>query len=82
LSTENTKEEEQLEEDSHYIEERPSSTHDLLIDNKNDEDGGGGVDHVYLDNDNGGKCLRKKDMFRNVIDACKVIRDPLMEAKE
>jgi hypothetical protein len=31
----------------------------LLIDNKNDEDGGGGVDHVYLDNDNGGKCLRK-----------------------
>jgi hypothetical protein len=83
LSTENTKkEEEQIEEDSHYIEERPSSTHDLLIDNKNDEDGGGGVDHVYLDNDNGGKCLRKKDMFRNVIDACKVIRDPLMEAKE
>jgi uncharacterized protein YaaR (DUF327 family) len=56
----------------------------LLIDNKNDEDGGGGgsVNHVYLDNDDGGKCLSKKDTFRNVIDACKVIRDPLMEANK
>jgi hypothetical protein len=35
LSTENTKEEE-LEEDSHYIEGHPLSRHKLLIDNEHD----------------------------------------------
>jgi hypothetical protein len=79
LSTENTKEEE-LEEDSHYIEGHPLSRHKLLIDNEHD--GSGGVDHVHLDNDDGGKWVREKNMFGNVIDACKVITDPTMEAKE
>jgi len=81
LSTKNTKkEEEQLEEDSHDIEGHPLSRHKLLIDNKND--GCGGVDHVYLDYDDARKWLRKKDKFGNVIDACKVITDPLMQVKE
>jgi hypothetical protein len=80
LSTKNTKKEEkQLEEDSHDIEGHPLSRYKLLIDNKND---GGGVDHVYLDYDDGGKWIRNKDKFGNVIDACKVITDPLMEIKE
>jgi hypothetical protein len=79
LSTENTKEEEELEEDSHYIEGHPLSRHKLLIDNEHD---GGGVDHVHLDYDDGGKWVREKNMFGNVIDACKVITDPTMEAKE
>ena len=83
MSTENTKEEEQLEEDSHYREERSSSTPDLLtirmmkmvvvvlvV-----------VLIMFIWIMIMGKML-KKDMFRNVIDACKVIRDPLMEAKE
>jgi hypothetical protein len=35
-----------------------------------------------LDNDDGGKWVRKKDRFGNVIDACKVITDPLLKAKE
>jgi hypothetical protein len=35
-----------------------------------------------LDYDDGGKWVREKDMFGNVIDACKVITDPPMEAKE
>jgi hypothetical protein len=79
LSTENTKEEEELEEDSHYIEGHPLSRHKLLIDNEHD---GGGVDHVHLDYDDGGKWVREKNMFGNIIDACKVITDPTMEAKE
>jgi hypothetical protein len=79
LSTENTKEEEELEEDSHYIEGHPLSRHKLLIDNEHD---GGAVDHVHLDYDDGGKWVREKNMFGNVIDACKVITDPTMETKE
>lgn len=54
------------------------SRHKLLIDNEHD---GGGVDHVHLDYDDGGKWVREKNMFGNVIDACKVIRDPTMEPK-
>jgi hypothetical protein len=79
LSTENTKEEE-LEEDNHYLEGHPLSRHKLLIDNEHDD--GAGVDHVHLDYDDGGKWVRGKDMFGNVIDACKVITDPPLEAKE
>ena len=57
------------------------SRHKLLIDNEHDD--GGGVDHVHLDyDDDGGKWVREKDMFGNVIDACKVITDPPLEAKE
>ena len=81
LSTENTKEEE-LGEDNHYLEGHPLSRHKLLIDNEHDDGGGGGVDHVHLDYDDGGKWAREKDMFGNVIDACKVITDPPLEAKE
>jgi hypothetical protein len=80
LSTKNTKkEEDQLEEDSHDIEGHPLSRNKLLIDNKND---GVGVDHVHLDYDDGGKWVRHKDKFGNVIDVCKGITDPLMEVKE
>ena len=80
LSTKNTrKEEDQLEEDSHDIEGHPLSRNKLLIDNKND---GGGVDHVYLDYDDGGKWVRNKDKFSNVIEVCKGITDPLMQVKE
>ena len=81
LSTENTKEEE-LGEDNHYLEGHPLSRHKLLIDNEHDDAGGGGVDHVHLDYDDGGKWAREKDMFGNVIDANKVITDPPLEAKE
>jgi hypothetical protein len=80
LSTENTKEEEELGEDNHYLEGHPLSRHKLLIDNEHDD--GGGVDHVYSDYDDGGKWVREKDMFGNVIDACKVITDPPLEAEE
>ena len=58
------------------------SRHKLLIDNEHDDAGGGGVDHVHLDYDDGGKWAREKDMFGNVIDASKVITDPPLEAKE
>jgi hypothetical protein len=55
------------------------SRNKLLIDNKNDD---GGVDHVYLDYDDGGKWIRNKDKFGNVIDVCKGITHPLIEVKE
>ena len=80
LLTENK--EEQLEEDSHNIEDHPLSKNELLIDNEHDDGGGGDVDHVYLDYDDGRKWEKNKDMFGNVIDACKVITDPPMEAKD
>jgi hypothetical protein len=81
LPTEN-KEEEQLEEESHDIEGHPLSKNELLIDNEHDDGGGGDVDQVYLDYDDGRKWEKNKNTFGNVIDACKVITDPPMEAKD
>ncbi len=82
LLTENKGEEEeqQLEEDSHDIEGHPLSKNELPIDNEHDC--GGDVDHVYSDYDDGRKWEKNKDTFGNVIDACKVITDPPMEAKD
>lgn len=56
------------------------SKNELLIDNEHDD--GDDVDHVYLDYDDGRKWEKNKDMFGNVIDACMVITDPLMEVKD
>ena len=81
LPTEN-KEEEQLEEESHDIEGHPLSKNELLIDNEHDDGGGDVVDQVYLDYDDGRKWEKNKNTFGNVIDACKVITDPPMEAKD
>jgi hypothetical protein len=80
LLTENKEEEEQIEEDSHDIEGHPLSKNELLIDNQHDD--GSDVDHVYLVYDDGRKWEENKDTFGNVIDACKAITDPPMEAKD
>ncbi len=81
LPSENKEEkQQQFEEDSHDIEVHPLSKNELLIDNEHNEDGD--VDHVYLDYDDGRKWEENKDTFSNVIDACKMIIDPPMEAND
>jgi hypothetical protein len=81
LLTENKEqEEEQIEKDSHDIEGHPLSKNELLIDNQHDD--GSDVDHVYLVYNDGRKWEENKDTFGNVIDACKTITDPPMEAKD
>jgi hypothetical protein len=80
LLTENKEEKHQPEEDSHDIEEGNAlSRNKLLIDNEHDV---GGIDHVYLDHDDGRKWVKNKDTFANVNDANKVITDPPMKAKD
>jgi hypothetical protein len=82
---ENTKEKE-LEEDRHDIEEHPSSKPNFLIDTDNE---GNGRDNVFYFNE--GKLIRmpdiggyweiKRNRHGDIIDASKVITDPLLEAQ-
>jgi hypothetical protein len=81
---ENTKEK---LEDTHDIEEHPSSKSDFPV---GSDDEGNRRDNVFYFNDGkliimldtGGYWVIKKDRFGNDIDAYKVITDPLLEAQE
>jgi hypothetical protein len=82
---ENTKEEE-LEEDRHDIEEHPSSKPNFLIDTDNEGNGGDNV--FYLNEgkliimpDIGGYWEIKRNRHGDIIDASKVITDPLLDAQ-
>ena len=82
-TTENTKEQ-QFEGDRHYIEGQPSSKLKLLIGNSDDGDVdgdryicGGDGDLYFL----GGKWRMKRDSEGNVIEACKIITNPPIYAK-
>jgi hypothetical protein len=82
--TENTKQEKELGEDRHYIVGQPVSKLNLLMGNPDDGDidgdryvWGGDGDFYFP----GGKWRIKRDSQGNIIDACKIITDPLIHAK-
>ena len=82
--TENTKQKKELGEDRHYMVGQPLSKLNLLMGNSEDGDIDGDRYVWGADGDfyfPGGKWRIKRDSQGNIIDACKIITDPRISAK-